>query len=423
MVVVDTLERLANFGALYSADGVLPFSAADSASRRAWLIDWSLFALIPADIWAKGLFYALIVAGTFLFFNVFPRAAAFVAFVLLVSVHNRNPFVLYGGDSLLRLGLFWSVLLPVPKGKTVRFCNIATFGALVQLCLLYGFAGFLKSWDEWAVHKTVLQDVFTNPIYARPWAPFFLEFPQLLQSLSFLVIVLERVGWIFFIFPWATAMFRIWAFFVFVGLQIGLGLFLNLQFFPYINIVFLLILLPSEIWSSKSLPPFRNGSGWLRQLVAALAIGAVVLTNFKFLAPKGDPVREFLVGGARVVGLNQNWGLFDSVDGIYKGYFSVIAQLDSPEQLYDVLAAKRLAGGQVYFPKDSQSAQGGFLWSAFLEALYRYKNPEMNRAAIVYFCKVSRQNVPVVHSISILFHRTDQAHGDLVAQGPCDEIR
>ena len=43
----------------------------------------------------------------------YTRAATFLSFVLLLSLHNRNPLVLHGGDSLLRLLLFWSLLLPL----------------------------------------------------------------------------------------------------------------------------------------------------------------------------------------------------------------------------------------------------------------------------------------------------------------------
>jgi hypothetical protein len=37
----------------------------------------------------------------------------FLSFLMLVSVHGRNPTLMQGGDHLMRAMLFWSIFLPL----------------------------------------------------------------------------------------------------------------------------------------------------------------------------------------------------------------------------------------------------------------------------------------------------------------------
>jgi len=104
LVIADLLLRSRSLTAFYTDYGVLP--------RRAFFSDYSgnysLHAL-SGEPWAVGLLFAL--AGAFalaLVVGYRTRLVTLVSWVLLVSLHARNPMVLNSGDTLLRMLLFWS---------------------------------------------------------------------------------------------------------------------------------------------------------------------------------------------------------------------------------------------------------------------------------------------------------------------------
>src|SRR6185312_7530268 len=47
------------------------------------------------------------------------RLMTVVSWILLVSLHNRNPIILDAGDVLLRLLLFWSMFLPLGAAYSI----------------------------------------------------------------------------------------------------------------------------------------------------------------------------------------------------------------------------------------------------------------------------------------------------------------
>ncbi|WP_424016050.1 HTTM domain-containing protein [Halorubrum xinjiangense] len=109
LVIVDLLLRSRSLTAFYTDYGVLPL--------RAFLTDYSTSHSLHAlsgEPWAAALSFA--VAGALalaLIVGYRTRLVTLVSWVLLVSLHARNPMVLNSGDSLLRMLLFWSVFLPL----------------------------------------------------------------------------------------------------------------------------------------------------------------------------------------------------------------------------------------------------------------------------------------------------------------------
>ena len=76
--------------------------------------------------------------------------------MLLVSLMLRNPLVLHNGDSLMSATLFWGMFLPwgerysldeksTAKDRNDTVFSLATFAMLIQLALLYGMAGVVKT--------------------------------------------------------------------------------------------------------------------------------------------------------------------------------------------------------------------------------------------------------------------------------------
>ena len=108
-----------------------------------------------------------------------PLQALVISLVMLISLHNRAPLVLQGGDNLLLLVLFWMCFLPIgqrysidaalvdprqPASRPVpnAYLSVATVAILLQAMAVYFFSAFLKSGDEWYPDGTAIY-------YALPW--------------------------------------------------------------------------------------------------------------------------------------------------------------------------------------------------------------------------------------------------------------
>ncbi|MEO1669622.1 MAG: DCC1-like thiol-disulfide oxidoreductase family protein [Cyanobacteria bacterium J06631_2] len=110
VIMFDLIIRFFKIEAYYSDAGTLP---------RTELID-----RLPAEYWSVHLFNGTVFAQQLLFCLALLCAcllligyrttlASLGCWIMLVSLHNRNPTLVSSGDDLLRIVLFWSMFLPL----------------------------------------------------------------------------------------------------------------------------------------------------------------------------------------------------------------------------------------------------------------------------------------------------------------------
>src|SRR5215210_4692651 len=122
------------------------------------------------------------------------RPMTILVWVLVLSIQNRNPLVLSGGDSLLRLLLFWAMFLPLGAYWSVdralkdattrlstRFLSLATVGLFMQIAFVYWFTAALKSGPEWRVDGTALYYALSLDQLSTSVGQYLLNFPELLK--------------------------------------------------------------------------------------------------------------------------------------------------------------------------------------------------------------------------------------------------
>ena len=116
------------------------------------------------------------------------RLATLVCWYLVSSLQLRQPLVYLGGDSILRLMLFWGLFLPLGarfsvdsvRGRIAPRSNQhlsgATAALLLQVCFIYWATGIQKSGDLWwngqAVAYALGADEWVTPfgIWLRDYA-------------------------------------------------------------------------------------------------------------------------------------------------------------------------------------------------------------------------------------------------------------
>ena len=291
LLLADLARRSRSLTAFYTDDGVLP--------RRAFFSDYaasnSLHAL-SGEPWAVALLFG--VAGAFalaLLVGYRTRLVTVVSWLLLLSLHARNPMVLNAGDSLLRMLLFWSVFLPLgarwsadavrragartgteagagsaapgPSGPAVA--TVATMALLLQMLLMYlTNAVHKRGGDLWmsgeAVVYVMQADQFTY-LLGNPLA----DFHGLLRVLT--------VAWVGLLFAsplllLSTGFPRAAVASLFIGMHLGMAVTMRIGLFPVIVVVGFIPFFQAPVWdTAERLVERFDGRGALAHWRSRLA--------------------------------------------------------------------------------------------------------------------------------------------------------
>lgn len=185
---VDIAWRIQDVPIFYAGGGFLSSETARTSVRVP--VNYSLFFLDGSNEWATFLMVVHLVVTATLIFGFRSRTSAFLTWILLLSLHNRAPLVLNGGDVLIRSLLFWSMFLPVgetwsldawwrktpPRRTTV--VSPASAALVLQMMVLYFSAGFFK-WNQDWLSGEALDWALRLETYNRPAGEWFVQFTTL----------------------------------------------------------------------------------------------------------------------------------------------------------------------------------------------------------------------------------------------------
>lgn len=365
VVLFDLGSRAVDLASHYSDWGVLPRDAARALSptQVAWL---PLFFLNGSVAWSAFLFAVAALAALMLLFGFRTRFATLATWFLVICLHARNPMVSHGGDALMSTLLFWSLFLPlgivwsVDQRKAERtvprtVTTAATFAVLLQICLVYWFAAFLKTHDVWRRdHTATLQALHLDHL-TTSWGHFLKQFPDLLEFLTACTFYLELLGPLLIWIPFATGPIRALTALTFVQFHlVGLAPAFALGNFPWVSAVGWLLVLPPWLWNqiseplrptgivtNQGRPEHARSTRWNSKAAAALALAALALvihSNVRSLSKKpGDEARGH--GSSRfenlasILGIDQHWSLFAPEPATEDGWFVVPALLSDGSEI------------------------------------------------------------------------------------------
>ena len=190
------------------------------------------------------------------------RIANALAWIFLLSIQNRNPLVLQGGDELLRMMMCWALFLPMgarfsldsvilpsnlqqPRTEVFSFASAAV---LLQLAMVYLFSVVLKSGAEWVPDGTAVYFALNIEEFAKPIGLWIRQFPSLMKFITLSTWYFEAIGPVLLFVPVGFVFFRILCILGFVGLHVGLFLSLELGIFPFVSSSCMIPFLPAEVW-------------------------------------------------------------------------------------------------------------------------------------------------------------------------------
>ncbi|MEZ9524651.1 HTTM domain-containing protein, partial [Enterovibrio norvegicus] len=110
MILIDLISRARDITAFYTDDGLLSRTASMTISSEYRL---SLYWMNGSEWFATLLFVVAAFVALLLLVGYKSRVMAFISWIFLFSIVNRNSVIVSGGDVLLVVMCFWAILLPI----------------------------------------------------------------------------------------------------------------------------------------------------------------------------------------------------------------------------------------------------------------------------------------------------------------------
>jgi hypothetical protein len=423
LVLADLWTRSSALEQHYSDSGILPREAYE---RLLSVSDWQWsFHLWAGSVTAQLLLFGVAaVAACALIAGYRTRVATIVTWAMLVSLQARNPMVLYGADQLLRLMLFWAMFLPLgaewpvdrrrrstAKAQASRNLSMASAAMLLQPCLMYFFAGILKSNASWWSGEA-LGHALSSEMYVTPFGLLLAASPPFLSAMSRAVPWIEMLAPALLLLPWRTEAVRGVTLVLLVAFHVGMGCALRTGLFQAVVIVSLVPFLPAAFWDGFGRPGKTSGtpvahaasdsvasSPWhstaMQSLVALLFVYAVAwnvvgLTVAEYSARHslswmqewwsegraGVPLsfRDYAVERqmgrvgwiGRITALHQRWDMFETAGPEMRGWPAITGTLDDGEKM-----SLRAVGTATWQPSasDAPALYSGTRWLVYFTYL------------------------------------------------------
>ncbi|MBI3520585.1 MAG: lipase maturation factor family protein [Bacteroidetes bacterium] len=360
ILLTDLIIRSLSIKAFFTDEGVLPI---EILKQYNWSPVYFSFHAISGDLWWQILLFIINACCIILLIIGFrTRLFTFICWAFLTSLQNRNPFILQGGDDLLRILLFWAVFLPWGERFSVQkksnystdYFSVAAIGYLLLPCSVLFFSALLKTSPEWRSEGTALYYALSLDQIRMPLGTFLYQFPGLLKALTFITFYIELLAPLLILCPFVSKKIRLFGIICICCLFIGIAFTLYVGLFYIISIVSLIGLLPSSVMDWFENHCYKNNteintanndeykSSSVNHFFYLLKNYALIAVIIFCLMMNLGSVKAFpygldptIVSYGKILRLEQNWGMFSPSILKDDGWF-VYSGLNDKLQYIDV---------------------------------------------------------------------------------------
>ncbi len=271
IVMGDVVYRLPDLTNFYTDLGLVPRSTFITEMAMPW--SFSLHLANGSFSFALFMFAIHFIFGLMIFTGYKTRWAFLGAYIMTVSVHNRNWMVNNGGDDVLRSLLCLSIFLPTnrwwsvdsamtkverPKGSWISTWVLAvTF----QYFVIYFVSYILKDHPIWRSDFTAVYYASRLDIFSTPIGLMLRQYPFLQKVSTIYTIYAEWLGPVLLLIPFLFGRFwwvtRLFVVIIMMGLHAGIAATMFIGLFPYMCLFMWTIFIPGPVWD-KSLTWFRK---------------------------------------------------------------------------------------------------------------------------------------------------------------------
>lgn len=356
LILVDLLDRGRHIAEFYTDDGFMPREIVPRIDELAL----SYHMLGGSFEFQLALFATAAVFAAMLLVGYRTRAASVMSWLLLVSLHNRNYFVSFGGDLELQRVLFWCLFLPLgarwsldarrAPGElepNVRVTSVASAAVLIQVAYVYLFSGLSKTGPAWVGDYDAIYLALQNEFLVVGIGPWLRQYESLLFVITPLVVYFERFSIFLFFCPFRTPQVRCGMILAIWGFHLGTAAIINLSTFPLMCAVCALAYLPTWFWERVG---GDESTGAEPRVIATprpavqVGLGLALVYTTAFLIADVNP-RATLPAVFRELGhllqLDQSWSLYAPEPSPYDIHRTVRGRLENGEVVEDLIAAGR----------------------------------------------------------------------------------
>ena len=355
VIIADLLIRFGDLSAHYTGSGVWPSALLRNFGWQDGF--WSVHRLFDTYAWELSLFIVHFMAAVFLLIGFKTKLTTLILWLLTVSLHNRNVFILQAGDDLLRMVLLWAVFMPwhvrysVDSRREKRSALTSGFsyaGYFLLLVSVYFFAAILKYSAEWHQEGSAIYYALSLEQLRLPGIGDWLYgYPRCMQALTWLVLVLEFLIAGLILWPSKKGINRFIAFVLIVVLHAGIGATLYVGLFFVIGMVSAIGLLPGFVFDKlENLLRIKKETSNAQEKPSAalfvvktfLALTIICLSliiNLSSLPQFNYELNNDFKSATNVLRLNQYWGVFSPTVMKRDGWF-VYYGIDSLGRQWDL---------------------------------------------------------------------------------------
>jgi hypothetical protein len=419
LLLKDALYHIPLARWFYSDEGLLPRSVLLEVARG---YRFSLMDAV-ANEWMAVAFFVLwggVTACLMLGYRT--KLMTLLNFICILSIHERNVYILTSADTVIRVLSFWAMFVPLGHYYSIDARRAAaapseaptTAFALpvrlvqLQVALVYLTTGILKSGDIWwrgeAIHYALQLQSITLPTgdwllaYGPDWLLHLITYQTLVTEMAFVFLVFA---------PVAQPALRAIGLTLGALLHIGIGLAMAIPDFSIVMMISYLIFFEPTwiVWLQKRLggrrqvtespqptpDPLPVGSN-ARSLVIQVGVSIVALTcmvgvvwwNRNTLTLTGKysayPMPDWADAFMEYTGLWQGWAMFAPYPSLVDGWIEIPGKFEDGT-IFDLRTGAAPVDDmpQLYWGPDMR-------WKKYEENINRDRNVKLLEAWASYYC-------------------------------------
>jgi hypothetical protein len=334
----DLFDYSRDFRAFLTDDGIVPRSILSDPAA------WSIFR-VAGEPWAVAALFAITVAAELAFtLGLFTRLATVASWVMLTSLHNRNPYILDGGDVLARILLFFAMFSDLGacwsldtlwRGRPAGPARaIGPRLMRYHLAALYGVTAWQKFHHgnlhgDWIQGETIYKALQLKG-FVRPLGALLGTHPAICAALTRTVIFLEAAFPLLALSPFAVKRARAGAMVANALVQLGILMTLRVGIFTELTLwTGMLYLQPEwldalERWMKRGREAPLSSAAWANRTLAPASAAQMVLAALLVLQLASADLGwvthlrqpRFALIWRHWLGIDQPWDLFGEISSV-----------------------------------------------------------------------------------------------------------
>ncbi len=447
ILILDMINRFQFVPYFYSDEGIISREIVNLGMLEN-AYHFQLMFLSGSEWFSYFFFTVTMLAGLFLLLGYYTKIFTFIAWLFYCSIIVRDPFTTHAADTLYILLLFWALFLPIGKyfsidsllnkssGKIsvnkLHF-SVAAIALYIQVSLVYVMTGIFKGKTETWLDGTHLYLTLSRFDYAEPFAMLIYPYYELLNFLTHFTLYLELFGPLLLVIPFFFVFFRLVGILLFLGLQISIGLTMDVGLFPLVSSTALLVFIPAAFWNylsdfiANKMPWFHSNLnsflanvqnyivGWFSQkktsysetgfyktknFFAGLVIVYIIIWNLSqvtYLFINFYPPHQ----PGYFLKLDQRWNMFVTT-AKSAGFLSAEATLEDGT-VVDLMSDKKVEHGQ--FKHLPHIGYTNYRWRIFFSNRLRHReNTNLHKNYIEYL-RNNNFDDKTIDTINLVYHK------------------